>query len=65
MPDLQLDFKDHYPSEVKWQLAEKMSRTYADMMSVGIRRISVAVRELGEGGILRIPDPCGPRCPWR
>jgi hypothetical protein len=32
-----------------------MSETYARMMSVDIRRISVAIRELGEGGVWRIP----------
>jgi len=30
---------------------------------VDIRRISVAVRELGEGGLWRIPDPEGPPVP--
>ena len=56
MPYLQLDVNDHYPSELKQRLAERMSRTYAEMMSVDIRRISVAVRELGEGGLWRIPE---------
>ena len=63
MPYLQLDVNDHYPSELKQRLAERMSRTYAEMMSVDIRRISVAVRELGEGGLWRIPDPKGPPVP--
>ncbi|KAF1070417.1 hypothetical protein SAMN05443579_11295 [Variovorax sp. PDC80] len=63
MPYLQLDVNDHYPSELKQRLAERMSRTYAEMMSVDIRRISVAVRELGEGGLWRIPDPEGPPVP--
>ena len=36
--------------------AEKMCRTYAEMMTVDIRRISVAFRELGEGGVWRIPE---------
>lgn len=31
-----------------------MSETYAEMMSVDIRRISVAIRELGDGGVWRI-----------
>lgn len=63
MPYLQLDVNDHYPTAVKQRLAEKMSRTYAEMMSVDIRRISVAVRELGEGGLWRIPDEEGPPVP--
>lgn len=33
-----------------------MSETYARMMSADIRRISVAIRESGEGGIWRIPE---------
>ncbi|OWQ44103.1 tautomerase [Roseateles noduli] len=56
MPYLQLDVNDHYPTETKRLLARKMSETYAEMMSVDIRRISVAIRELGEGGVWRIPE---------
>ncbi|MHB2209757.1 tautomerase [Methylobacterium sp. CM6257] len=33
-----------------------MSQTHAGMISVNIRRISVAIRELGERGVWRIPD---------
>lgn len=55
MPYLQLDVNEHYPVENKQRLAAKMSETYAQMMSVDIRRISVAIRELGEGGVWRIP----------
>lgn len=33
-----------------------MCETYARMMSVDIRRISVAIRELGEGGLWRIAE---------
>ena len=54
MPYLQLDVNDHYPVETKKRLAAEMSATYARMMSVDIRRISVAIRELGEGGVWRI-----------
>ncbi|CAL8479732.1 MULTISPECIES: tautomerase family protein [Caballeronia] len=57
MPYLQLDVNDHYSVEDKRRLALKMSETYARMMSVDIRRISVAIRELGEGGVWRIPEP--------
>ena len=56
MPYLQLDVNDHYSVEDKRRLALKMSETYARMMSVDIRRISVAIRELGEGGVWRIPE---------
>ncbi len=56
MPYLQLDVNDHYSVETKQLLAAKMSETYARMMSVDIRRISVAIRELGQGGVWRIAE---------
>ncbi|GAB7540335.1 tautomerase [Burkholderia sp. 3C] len=56
MPYLQLDVNDHYPADVKQRLAAAMSETYARMMSVDIRRISVAIRELGTGGVWRIAE---------
>lgn len=54
MPYLQLDVCEQYPLEDKKRLATQMSKTYAHMMSVDIRRISVAIREPGEGNIWRI-----------
>jgi phenylpyruvate tautomerase PptA (4-oxalocrotonate tautomerase family) len=56
MPYLQLDVNDHYPAADKQRLAAKMSETYARMMSVDIRRISIAIRELGDGGVWRIAE---------
>jgi phenylpyruvate tautomerase PptA (4-oxalocrotonate tautomerase family) len=56
MPYLQLDVTDHYSVKDKRLLALKLSETYARMMSVDIRRISVAIRELGDGGVWRIPE---------
>ena len=56
MPYLQLDVNESYPVESKKELALQMSRTYASMMSVDIRRITVAVRELGPGAVWRIPE---------
>jgi hypothetical protein len=63
VPYLQLDVNGHYPAAIKQRLAERMSRTYAEMMSVDIRRISVAVRELGDGGVWRMPDAEGEPVP--
>ena len=56
MPYLQLDVNGHYPATDKQQLAAKMSETYAKLMSVDVRRISVAIRELGDGGVWRIAE---------
>jgi phenylpyruvate tautomerase PptA (4-oxalocrotonate tautomerase family) len=56
MPYLQLDVNGHYPAADKQLLAARMSETYAKMMSVDIRRISVAIRELGGGGVWRITE---------
>jgi phenylpyruvate tautomerase PptA (4-oxalocrotonate tautomerase family) len=59
MPYLQLDTNEHYSALIKRTLAKRMSETYAEMMSVDIRRISVAIRELGDGGVWRIPEAEG------
>ncbi|MGF6976263.1 phenylpyruvate tautomerase PptA (4-oxalocrotonate tautomerase family) [Paraburkholderia sp. JPY465] len=63
MPYLQLDVNDHYSVESKRLLAAKMSETYARMMSVDVRRISVAIRELGPGGVWRIAEESGEPVP--
>ena len=54
MPYLQLDVVGPHPPADKQRLATRMSETYAAMMSVDVRRISVAIRELGEGGVWRV-----------
>ncbi len=56
MPYLQLDVNDHYTTEDKKRLATALTATYARLMSVDIRRISEAIRELGQGGVWRIPE---------
>jgi phenylpyruvate tautomerase PptA (4-oxalocrotonate tautomerase family) len=63
MPYLQLDVTGSYSVNEKRKLAAAMSETYASMMSVDIRRISIAIRELGEGGIWRIPEVGGEPTP--
>jgi phenylpyruvate tautomerase PptA (4-oxalocrotonate tautomerase family) len=56
MPYLQLDVNGHYPAEDKKRLARKLCETYSRMMTVDVRRISIAIRELGEGGVWRTID---------
>lgn len=63
MPYLQLDVIGHHSAADKKRLAAAMNRTYAAMMSVDIRRISVAIRELGEGGVWRIVEDGGEPVP--
>lgn len=63
MPYLQLDVIGPHSAASKQRLAAQMSQTYAEMMSVDIRRISVAIRELGEGGVWRIPEAGGEPVP--
>lgn len=61
MPYLQLDVNGRYPVEDKKRLAAKLCETYAKLMSVDIRRISIAIRECGEGSVWRtvdgVPEP--------
>jgi phenylpyruvate tautomerase PptA (4-oxalocrotonate tautomerase family) len=63
MPYLQLDVNGQYSSEDKQKLAAAMSHTYSQMMSVDIRRISVAIRECGDGSVWRIPEEGGEPVP--
>ncbi len=56
MPYLQLDVNGHYSVADKQRLAARLSETYSRMMAVDIRRVTVAIRELGEGSVWRIAD---------
>ena len=56
MPYLQLDVNDTYSTDTKKALAGKMATTYAGLMKVDIRRISIAIREVGQGGVWRMVD---------
>lgn len=56
MPYLQLDVNGRHEVADKKRLARKLCETYAHLMSVDIRRISVAIREVGEGGVWRMVD---------
>jgi phenylpyruvate tautomerase PptA (4-oxalocrotonate tautomerase family) len=63
MPYLQLDVNNSYSVADKKRLANAMIETYARIMSVDVRRISVAIRELGEGSVWRIAEEGGEPVP--
>jgi len=56
MPYLQLDVNGTHPADAKRRLAARMCEHYAAMMVVDIRRISVAIRECGDGAVWRTVD---------
>lgn len=56
MPYLQLDVNGQYATEEKKRLAKRLCQTYSSMMNVDIRRISIAIREVGEDAVWRIVD---------
>jgi len=51
MPYLQLDVPNHYPLEVKRELARRLGDSYAQIMQTTPELVTVAFRELGEGGV--------------
>lgn len=53
MPYLQLDVNDHYPPATKQLLAKRMGDLYAAIMKADVNRITVTIRELGEGSVWR------------
>ena len=56
MPYLQLDVDGPFPAADKQRLAARLADTYAALMEVDIRRISIAIRECGTGGVWRVVD---------
>jgi len=56
MPYLQLDVNGRHAEDDKRRLARRMAETYAGLMQVDIRRISIAIRETGEGGVWRMVE---------
>src|SRR6266436_8969051 len=53
VPYLQLDVPNHYPVEVKRGLARRLGEKYARIMQTTPEQVTVAFRELGEGGVWR------------
>jgi phenylpyruvate tautomerase PptA (4-oxalocrotonate tautomerase family) len=56
MPYLQLDTPFAYTTEQKQQLARRLGEIYSTTMQSNINRLTVAIRELGEGGIWRCSE---------
>src|SRR5262245_23173898 len=51
MPYLQLDAPHHYAVDVKRALARRLGESYARIMQTTPELVTVAFRELGEGGV--------------
>jgi len=62
MPYLQLDTPFKHTAEQKRRLAMRLGEIYSTKMTSNINRLSVAIRELGDGGLWRCGDgPDDPR----
>jgi phenylpyruvate tautomerase PptA (4-oxalocrotonate tautomerase family) len=59
MPYLQLDTPFTYTTSQKRRLAKRLGEIYSMQMDSNINRITIAIRELGDGGCWR----CGPEDP--
>lgn len=53
MPYLQIEVNNHYPTETKKRLAKAIGTVYAEIMQAGVERVTVCIRELGEGSVWR------------
>jgi len=56
MPYIQLEVTGHYPTETKKQLAKAIGEAYADIMQASVKRITVSIRELGDGSVWRCTE---------
>jgi len=56
MPYLQLDLPSHHDATVKRRLAKRFGEIYSEIMQANVNRITVAIRETGEGGVWRCSD---------
>src|ERR1700761_416653 len=53
MPSLALFALSAYPQGVKRELAERLGRTYAEIMETELRTITVAIPDMGADGVWR------------
>ena len=56
MPYLQLEVTRTYPTATKQHLSREMGRIYATIMHADIKRVTISIRELGEGGVWRCSE---------
>jgi phenylpyruvate tautomerase PptA (4-oxalocrotonate tautomerase family) len=56
MPYLQLDLPTQHDLAEKQRLAKRFGEIYADIMQANVKRITVAIRETGQGGVWRCSD---------
>ncbi len=56
MPSLQLDAPRSYDVDTKRLLARRMGRAYASIMQTEARLVTVAIHDLGPGGVWRCTD---------
>jgi phenylpyruvate tautomerase PptA (4-oxalocrotonate tautomerase family) len=54
MPFLHLDLPLSVPAADRRRIAGRLARLYADVMETNPERVTVAFRELGESGVLRL-----------
>lgn len=53
MPYLQIEVINYYPAAVKKHLARRLGAVYAEIMQAEVERVTVTIRELGEGAVWR------------
>ena len=56
MPYLHIDVPNRYPLPEKQRLAKRLGEIYAETMQANVKRISVAICELADGGIWRCTE---------
>ena len=56
MPYLQLDTPFRHSTDVKRRLARRLGEIFAETMQADPARVSVAIRELGEGSVWRCSE---------
>lgn len=56
MPYLQLDVTEHYPTATKQLLAKRLGDIFASLMQANVNRITITIRELGQGAVWRCSD---------